>query len=70
MRFHRALGGVGAITGYVIPLLDWAVDMFCQELDVKPFVLPTSMQAPHLRVFGELHNFDIINYEFHSHSAF
>merc|ERR1719295_530948 len=51
MRFHRALGGVGAITGYVIPLLDWAVDMFCQELDVKPFVLPTSMQAPHLRVF-------------------
>ena len=53
LRFHQALGGVSAITAYVVPLLDWAVGMMCEALDVKPFSLPASMTAPHLRALGE-----------------
>jgi len=49
MRFHAWLGGASAITEYVIPLLDWAVETMSKKLEVKPMLLPESMRAPHLR---------------------
>ena len=53
MKFHTALGGAKAIADYVSPMLDWAVSMLCEALEVKPYVLPKTMQAPLLRVIGK-----------------
>ena len=69
MRFHAWLGGATAITSYVIPLLDWAVNMMCDKLGVKPMVLPQSMRAPHLRALGKSNNLSFV-FEFKGKKPF
>ena len=47
-----SIGGHKAITDYVTPLLDWAVDMLCTAVSTRPLKLPDSMRAPFMRVIS------------------
>ena len=52
--YFEDLGGFDGVHSYVQPLLDWAQDMICTELDTSGLDIPKSMTAPYMRVIGEI----------------
>lgn len=50
--FYDEVGGQEALKEYISPMMDQAVELFCDALNVKPHKVPKTMRSPFMRVIG------------------
>jgi hypothetical protein len=53
LAFYKRLGGLDAISGYVVPMLEWAQKMLAEALGTSKMDVPKSMEAPFMRLVCE-----------------
>lgn len=53
LDFYEEIGGLEAISGHVVPLLEWAQEMIAEALGTEKLRVPKSMEAPFMKLVGE-----------------